>query len=153
MNRSRLILINGLLAFLIGVHVYENVVDGEHWPFCSYPMYSELETERAVTTFRVVGVRHDGTETLIHRNEFIHPFDQSRLNEGLQIAHFEQDSGELALNDVLQRYERRRQVGEHDGPALVRVRLYRMKHRLEPWAGNLHVPDERQLLVESDRLE
>ena len=153
MTKRRVLLVNGVLALLIGVHVYENAVDGEHWPFCSYPMYSELEEKDSVTTFRVVGVRHDGSETLIHRNEFIHPFDQSRLNEGLQIAHFEESSGELALNDVLQRYERRRLDGEHDGPALQRVRLYRITHRLEPWAGNLHAPNARELLAESDPIE
>ena|SRR5678816_717871 len=153
MTRRRVVLVNGLLAFLFAAHLYENVVDDEHWPFCSYPMYSELETDRSITTYRVVGVRHDGSETEIHKNEFIHPFDRSRLSEGLQNAHFDQALGVPALNDVLQRYERRRRVQEHSGPALVRVRLYRMTHQLEPWADNLGAPAQRVLLAESDRVE
>jgi hypothetical protein len=151
MSSRRLLFINAVLASLVGAHLYVNVIDDEHWPVCSYPMYSELETERSITTYRVVGVRHDGSETVIHKNEFIHPFDQSRLSEGLLSAHSDKE-GVPALNDVLQRYERRRRAGAHGGPALVRVRLYRMKHRLEPWAVNLHAPAERELLAESDRL-
>jgi hypothetical protein len=153
MSRRRLMFINAVLLLLLGVHLYENVVDSEHWPFCSYRMYSWLETERSVTTYRVVGVRDDGTETLIHKNEFIHPFDQIRLNEGLQNAHHGRGLGVHALNDVLRRYEHRRQGREHSGPPIVRVRLYRMKHALEPWASNLHSPTERELLAESDPLE
>jgi len=58
-----LVLINGLLAFLLAAHVYENVVDDEHWPFCSYPMYSELEeADSALTTYRIIGVRPDGKQ-------------------------------------------------------------------------------------------
>lgn len=152
MSRRRLIVVNALLLALIGVHVFENVVDGEHWPFCSYPMYSEIETDGSVTSYRVVGVRHDGSETLIHKNEFIHPFDQARLNEGLQHAHHGRSLGVHALNDVLQRYERRRLGREHAGPPIVRVRLYRMTHPIEPWARNLHSPAERELLAESDPL-
>jgi len=153
MNRRRLIQINGLLALLVALHLYENIVDDEHWPFCSYPMYSELETDGALTTYRIVGVRHDGSEAAIHKNEFIHPFDQSRLSEGLQGAHFERDGGALALNDVLQRYERRRLSGEHVGPAIKQVRLYRLTHQLEPWAANYDAPTQRELLAESDALE
>ena len=153
MNRRRMILINALLVWVIAVHVYENVVDDEHWPFCSYPMYSELETERSITVFKVVGVRHDGGETEIHKNEFIEPFDQSRLTEGLQNAHFDHGKGVVALNDVLQRYERRRNEREHSGPALMRMRLYRIKHLLEPWAVNAASPAERVLLSESDRFD
>ena len=153
MSRRRILLINALLAFVIVVHVFENVIDDEHWPFCSYPMYSELETERSITVFKVVGVRHDGGETEIHKNEFIEPFDQSRLNEGLQNAHFDHGKGSVALNDLLQRYEKRRNERAHSGPALVRVRLYKVKHMLEPWAVNADSPAERVLLSESDRLE
>jgi hypothetical protein len=153
MSRSRLLFINAVLVSLIVVHVFENIIDDEHWPFCSYPMYSELEEERSITAYRVVGVRHDGSETEIHRNEFIHPFDQSRLMEGLQNVHWDRALGGLALNDLLQRYERRRLDREHYGPAIVRVRLYRMKHMLEPWAGNFNAPDERELLSESDLFE
>ncbi|MFZ5897497.1 MAG: hypothetical protein ACOY0T_40990 [Myxococcota bacterium] len=153
MSKGRLLFLNSVLALLIGIHVFENVIDDEHWPFCSYPMYSELETERAITSFKLVGVQHDGRETVVHKNEFIHPFDQSRMSEGLQNAHFDQGEGVVALNDVLQRYERRRREREHTGPALVRLRLYRMKHQLEPWAENFDRPEERELLVESAVLE
>jgi len=57
-----------------------------------------------------------------------------------------------ALNDVLERYERRRLEREHDGPALVRLRLYRLTHQLEPLAGNADTPEKRELLAESDVL-
>ena len=43
MRGRRLVLVNGLLAFLIGVHAYENAIQAGHWPFCSYPMYAEME--------------------------------------------------------------------------------------------------------------
>ena len=118
------------------------------------PHAHELEeADSALTTYRIIGVRPDGSEAAIHKNEFIHPFDQSRLSEGLQGAHFERDGGALALNDVLQRYERRRLSGEHVGPAIKQVRLYRLTHQLEPWAANYDAPTQRELLAESDALE
>ena len=152
MSVRRLILVNAVLAFLIAAHLYENVIQAGHWPFCSYPMYAELETERSITIVRVFGVRHDGSETAVHRNEFIHPFDQARLADGMENAHFDRSSGVVALNDVLERYERRRIEREHHGPALVRLRLYRLTHQLEPLAGNADTPEKRELLAESDPL-
>jgi hypothetical protein len=145
-------LINAVLVLLFALHLYENVVDGEHWPFCSYRMYSWLVADRTITSYRVVGVKHDESETPLHTSEFMHPFDPTRLHEGLQSVHHARGMGVHALNDLLQRYERRRIGREHAGPPLVRLRLYRMKHPLEPWARNLHSPTERELLAESDPL-
>jgi hypothetical protein len=53
-----------------------------------------------------------------------------------------------ALQDCLARYEDLRRSGRHNGPALVGVRLYRLRWRLDRWARNVDRPDSRTLILE-----
>ena len=53
----------------------------------------------------------------------IAPFDRLRLRTALK--RLPPDARPAALSDVLTRYEQARQAGEHDGPPLSALRLYR----------------------------
>jgi hypothetical protein len=55
------------------------------------------------------------------------------------------------LRDMLERYERLRSAGAHDGPPLRAVRLYEVEWTLDPHAANLQSPDRKQLLAEVQR--
>jgi len=79
----------------------------------------------------------------------IEPFDQCRLATALARTYNNPSRRALTdamLSDVLTRYEQRREAGEHDGPRIIAVRLYRMRWRLDPEARNVDTPDERQPL-------
>jgi hypothetical protein len=151
MSLQRRSLVSVGLLLLIGIHAYENLIDHEHWPFCSYPMYSWLERERSVSAHRLAGILADGEETPIQANEYTYPLDQARFSDALWRIEREPDAKareQSLLEDMLQRYERRRRAGDHSGPAIVGLRLYRTKHELRPWAENLVRPEHRDLLAE-----
>jgi hypothetical protein len=116
-------------------------------------MYAKNKAQDSIVSLRLFGVRPDGTETRMLGNEHLRPFDQSRMAESLHLMTLTEETSRRhvqGLTDALHRYERRRQAGHHDGPELSRLRLYRTKHELKPWAENLHRPEERVLLAESE---
>jgi hypothetical protein len=155
MSKLRIAFVSGLLFLLIASHLYEIGKDHENWPVCSYPMYSWLESEPAVVSFRLVGVLPDGSETPFQANPLMYPFDQSRMADGLVLINKEQDAHArdvTALNDVLKRYQRRRQAGDVTGPELVALLLYRTKHQVKAWATNLAHPEERVFFAQSETL-
>jgi hypothetical protein len=49
---------------------------------------------------------------------------------------------------VFLRYEALRAAGQHQGPALDRVRLYYVEWNLDPAAANVESPDTRVLISE-----
>jgi hypothetical protein len=153
MTRFRRIVVTSGLVALVGAHLVELTRDSEHWPVCSYPMYAELADEPTVESHRLVGVRADtGAEMWLHAQEYIGPFDQSRLAMVLMriAVHGGKDRWDRALADLLQRYEQRRQSGLHDGPPLTGMRVYETRHDLHPEAKNRHTPEYRELIAEAE---
>ena len=79
------------------------------------------------------------------------PLDQSRLpldppdradaGQELRVRH--------ALEDILRRYEARRAAGEHGGPKIEGIRLYKVAELIsEPDAANLDRPRSKTLIAE-----
>jgi hypothetical protein len=52
------------------------------------------------------------------------------------------------VTDVYDRYERRREAGDHDGPPLQAVRVYQLHWVLQPGARNAMHPNARELVYE-----
>src|SRR4051794_7419234 len=77
-------LINIVLAALIAGSAYDIVRDEEHWPFSQYPMFSGTWRSPRFTWLRLFGVTADGREFALDRNEYIAPFDESRLPKVLR---------------------------------------------------------------------
>ncbi|HEY4183449.1 MAG TPA: hypothetical protein VGP07_00195 [Polyangia bacterium] len=143
MTRGRRWLVCGFLMGLGMVHGYEIVRDGEHWPFCSYGMYSSLQAGRVVESYRAVGVLANGDELPLQDEAVLFPFDPSRLSSALHAMADAPGGGErlrLAAADLLRRYEARRRAGLHDGPAISRIRLIFTRHELEPGARKFARP-------------
>lgn len=153
MTPVRRVLVGLGLLGLVGLHLYELARDSEHWPFCSYPMYSRLEEEPTVESQRLVGLHAEtGAEIWLHGRKYTDPFDQSRLAEAFGLIGSAGDSRERwdrALGDLLQRYEQRRLAGLHDGPKLRGMRVYHTRHALHPQAKNRAHPEFRQLRAEA----
>jgi hypothetical protein len=148
----RMVVTLGLLG-LVGAHIYELALDSEHWPFCSYPMYSRLEDDPTVESQRLVGLHAEtGEEIWLHGRQYIDPFDRSRLAEAFELIGSGDDAQarwDRALQDLLQRYEERRLAGLHDGPKLRGMRVYHTRHALHPEAKNRAHPEYRQLRGEA----
>jgi hypothetical protein len=149
--RRRAVVSTALLAF-VGIHAYENLVASEHWPFCSYPMYSWVENRGSgVTSFRVSGLLPNGEELRLQSAAYLFPFDQARFADSFREIQGTPDHtarSQAALASFLAVYEQRRREGKHDGPELHHMRVYRTKHTLDPLARNLLVPEERELIAE-----
>jgi len=151
MRPWRLLIAYALGIAIIGGSVFSWVTDTERWPFSPYPMFSwpSPRTDFRFTTLRLYGVTQEQplSEFPLDRNEYLEPFDNSRLPEALAIA-VRENRLTPALGDCLERYEVLRVSGIHQGPAIRALRLYRVTWNLNTQASNVNAPGYRELLGE-----
>jgi hypothetical protein len=152
MSKLRMTVVNLFLAFLVIGSLYDIVTDQEHWPFSQYPMFSRVWRASTFRWYRLVGVRDDGREVTFDDRRYIEPFDQSRLHAAF-VRLAERPDGarglRAAVANCLERYERQRLQGSHDGPALRAMRLYQFEWRLDAEARNVNAPEGRRLVAEA----
>jgi hypothetical protein len=154
MSKGRYALANTLILLILTASFYDIVRDEEHWPFSQYPMFNRVTSSRELKWLRLYGVTQEGKEFPLIRYADVFPFDQSRLSKGLgSIAVRPGAAAQLhaALANCLERHERQRQKGWHDGPALSGLRLYEVRWTLDPRAANVDTPDSRRLIAEVAR--
>jgi glucosyl-dolichyl phosphate glucuronosyltransferase len=153
MSPRRVVLAAALVTATAFGSLYDIATDQEHWPFSPYAMFSYVEDQPTLRVLRLFGVTGDASlaEFPLLDSRFIQPFDQCRLATALAGTYYNvarRPSITLMLRDVLERYERLRLAGFHDGPPLQAIRLYELEWTLDPRAANLTVPDRRQQLAE-----
>jgi hypothetical protein len=156
LTRSRRLLVYGLIATIVGGHAFDVVADREHWPFSNYPMYSRLKRSSSLTAHLLYGVTDDAarSESAFMLTRYTTPFERGRLNTALGDLDSAADRDQrltAALGDLLARYETRRRAGDHTGPPLRSLRLYRVTWALQPWAANVDQPTRRDLRFEYAR--
>lgn len=151
MRPWRLLMVYALGVAIIGGSLFSWVTDTEHWPFSPYPMFSWLSprTDFRFTTLRLYGVTQEQplSEFPLDRNEYLEPFDNSRLPAALDIAVHENRVAPV-LKDCLDRYEALRASGIHHGPPITALRLYRVTWNLNAQASNVDAPKTKELLAE-----
>jgi hypothetical protein len=113
-------------------------------------MYSYMETGIHFEDFRLYGVpkQNPNTEISLFTDErYLQPFDQSRLAEILRAV---QSSPRLhdGLMNCLMRYESLRRGGRHDGPELVKLRMYHVFWTLDPYCSTIEKPDRKEFVDE-----
>ena len=144
MSRSRLVIVHYLLGFLVLGSALSFVTGFEIWPFTPYRMYATVRTERTVETTRLYGVIA-GPETEI-------PLWEARYTApaGAMVDQYSDNptAAGPALQAALDRYDKLRFAGLHDGPPLRGIRWYRVEWDLQADAGNVGQPDRRELLAE-----
>lgn len=153
MDRWRVGLVYGVIAAVIGGHLFDILSGREHWPFSNYPMYSNVRRSDSLSVVLPYGVTEEEPprEIAFSAPEYISPFRRGPLRAALGRLNASADREyrlSSALDDLLGRYEARRLAGLHDGPPLRGLRLYRTVWRIEPWARNADRPDRRALLFE-----
>jgi GT2 family glycosyltransferase len=152
----RATLVHLLLVALVGASAYDIRTGKEHWPFSPYPMFSNVERAWTLDGLRLFGVTDEATprEIPLLESDLIAPFDQARLAAAFGRTYNDPQRRPLIaamLNDCLERYERRRNAGQHEGPALRAIRLYDVHWTLDPHARNVDTPDRRRLIAQIDR--
>jgi hypothetical protein len=149
--RSRLVFVNLILCGLIGGSLFDIATDQEHWPFSQYPMFSGVWRSPTFTWLRLFGVTADGREFPLDSNQYVAPFDQSRLPKALRRMLDEKDGRvrlRAALADCFARYEDLRRDDRHNGPPIVAMRLYELEWTIDPQGANVDRPDERRFIAE-----
>jgi glycosyltransferase involved in cell wall biosynthesis len=153
MKASRIFGVHLLMALLIGGSAYDIVTGTEHWPFSPYPMFSVVEREEKLRSFRLVGVTAEQVPrevTLLDRGT-LDPFDQCRISTAFARTVNNPDRRPLTremIRNSLHRYEELRRVERHDEPSLQALRLYRLTWTLDPDARNVDRPDQVELIDE-----
>ena len=148
MGRGRLVVVNAAIGLLLIGSAFDIVTGREHWPFSPYAMFSDVERATTSTQIRLVGVTESGVEVALTDLGQIAPFGTARLSIALRRLANRPDGDrrlQEAAVDALRRYERRRKLNHHEGPALCALRIVEWTYRLEPRAGNRERPERRRL--------
>ncbi|HKW94492.1 MAG TPA: hypothetical protein VJX92_21590 [Methylomirabilota bacterium] len=150
MSRKQLIVANCVVLVLLGLQILDIAMQREDWPFSNYPMYASQQTEH-YSWIRVYGVAETGEFALAPERQ-LRPWDFVRINysfAGTVLSQPDQStSGRRALESLYRLYEAGRRAGEHNGPPLRALRVYREQWRIEPELANKATPEERQLIYE-----
>lgn len=144
MSRLRMALVHYLLGFIVLGSVLSFATGLEIWPFTPYRMYATVRTEHTVGTIRLYGViARSETEFSLWDTRYTAP-------AGAVIDQYSADltAAGPALQAALDRYEELRLAGQHDGPPLRGMRLYRVGWDLQADTANVEQPDRRELLAE-----
>ena len=147
--RQRLAAYAAMLVFGVPSVVIA-VVGGEAWPFLDYRMYADSKPTAEVDWLELVGRTPEGVVLRLDKEAFIVPFSHSELLRSLYsldvLGEVDPAPARRALSGLLAAYETQRRLGEHNGPALERVEVYRLRWAGQPGAANFNDPDSRTLL-------
>ena len=148
-RRQRLAAYVAMLAFGLP-SVLVALVGGEAWPFLDYRMYADSKPTLEVDWLELVGRTLDGTVLRLDKEAYIVPFAYSELLRSLYsldvLGESDPTPARRALAGLLDAYETQRRLGEHDGPPLDRIEVYRVCWTAQPGAANFNEPDSRTLL-------
>ena len=148
-RRQRLAAYVAMLAFGLP-SLLVALAGGEAWPFLDYRMYADSKPTAEVDWLELVGRTPDGTALSLDNEAYIVPFAYSELLRSLYSLDVLGESDPIAarhaLAGLLKAYETQRRLGEHGGPPLERVEVYRVRWTALPGAANYDSPDSRTLL-------
>ena len=153
LGKRREFLVYAVIFVITSGSLFDIATQREHWPFSPYRMFSSVKREHSISAKRLIGVT-DGDpprEITLQDPQYIQPLSSlglsTSLNRKPNDVTYEQYYTE-ALRHVLDRYEALRIAGEHDGPRLRGIRLYKYHWKLDPWARNAERPDSQVLILE-----
>ena len=148
-RRQRLAACVAVLAFGLP-SVLVALAGGEVWPFLDYRMYADSKPTPEVDWLELTGRTSDGAALRLDDEAYIVPFSYSEILRSLYsldvLGESDPTPARRALAGLLDAYETQRRFGEHDGPPLDRIEVYRVRWTAQPGAANYDSPDSRTLL-------
>lgn len=139
---------NCLLLLILLPTLYCTSTEDRLWPFAPFDMYSKTLTT-VCSQYYLEGEASDGRRIPLTSGRYLHPFGNRplifKIFPPLLKRPAELDRRLLLL---ARHYEERRLRGEHRGPALIAMRLYRVSWVLQDGALNLELPEDEMLLRE-----
>ncbi len=123
------------------------LLGGDVWPFLDYRMYAEAKWSPEVDWLDIVGRTEDGRLLRLDDENYIVPFSRSELLRALYtldvLGEVDPAPVRRALRGLLAAYEERRLSGEHNGPRLRALEVYRVRWTAQPGTGNYASPASR----------
>ncbi len=123
---------------------------GEMWPFLDYRMYAEAKFTPDVDWLALVGRTDNGAPFPLDDERYIAPFAPSELLRALYTLDVlnATDKAQRALQGLIATYDRNRLAGEHNGPHLVSLEVYRLRwHSRSGTPYQVHaLPDIQEFL-------
>jgi hypothetical protein len=153
MSLARMRLVSLLVVGIAAGQLYDTILDRDHWPFSSYPMFSHPRQTMVVQMKRLYGLTANGEVAIVVPRHLV-PFHEARLMTAFKRIGRRPDRDvrlRAALRWTLDRYETLRASGRHDGPTLRGMRLYIVTWPIHPQAANRDAPLQRQLVAEVTR--
>ena len=157
MSRSRMLLVSTVLCFIIAGHLFDAWRQRDHWPFAAYPMFARVNKPEPFTSEELWGVTGDGQEipitsrmTGVMGTGRVRPALMRLYLIGQRSDRAGPELAENALAGLLNDYERRRALREHDGPPLLGMKFYQLRWEFDWWAKNRDTP-ARSVLIETGR--
>lgn len=139
---------NFLILLIAIPTLYCTVTEAKMWPFAPFDMYSQTLTPEC-SQYYLEGEARDGRRISLTSGGYLHPFSNRALIFKIFPPLLRRPAQlDERLRLLARHYEERRQRGQHRGPQLTAMRLYRVTWRLAPNAANLDFPEEESLLRE-----
>ena len=134
MTRTRLAVVYGVVAVLIGGHAFDILRDREHWPFSNYPMFAELGGY-VMNSYRFTALTVDpatgSTREVDFDPDWVPSLPQYRfgtvMREYLDSPRADPVKLRHLLGDYLDTYDACRRAGLSRGPAISALRVYRVE--------------------------
>lgn len=126
-----------VLSIIIVPHIYCIIWADERWPYSHYPMYARIQSETC--SFQAItGVSEDGVEVDLTETRFW-GVSWGMMRGGIR-SYMRRHKTSTAGSDslavaILNQYERRRSLGLHRGPRVVRVRIETKEWNLDSRAA------------------
>lgn len=136
------IVANSLIFLLAVPTLYCSVREIRIWPFAPFDMYS-LTLTPLVTQYYLEGEAPDGRHLSLSSGTYLHPFGNRELIFKIfppLLGRGSEAELENRIRLLARHYEERRIRGEHKGPPLVAIRLFRVTWEVEEDAINLKEP-------------
>ncbi len=140
-----------ILAFGVP-SVFIALMGGEAWPFLDYRMYAEAKLTPDVDWLALVGKTAHGAPFPLDDERYIVPFAYSELLRSLYaldiLGETDTTPARRALQGLLTAYERNRLAGEHNGPRLIALEVYRIRwHTRPPTAYDVYASPDSQAFL------
>ena len=155
LGKRREFLVYAVIFIIIGGSLFDVITQREHWPFSPYSMFSSVRREYSLSWLKLFGLTDidSSREIPLTNPQYIQPLDDINIQMAMSMKKKPDNVSyesyvEEALRHILTRYEVLRIAGDHDGPELRGIRLYRYQWKLDPLTHGVERPDLRELILE-----
>lgn len=128
-------------GFILFGQVVDILIAREHWPFSHFPMYTGIQKEEYQRN-RPEGILPDGSE--ISLVDYFVPLSPGKVSNVIVSygSHDPDKHNQRCAEEYYKWYVRSRELGRHDGPEILGVRVYELQWTINENADNIDSPNK-----------